>query len=98
MRLVGKRGCPTIRILIPSEFEPFVAGVVASGSYHDPTEVVGEALRLLARREQVLSDVRAGVTQLDRGEGTEYGEGSRDTFLADIKAEGETRFPAAESQ
>jgi len=57
-----------IHVSIPSELEPFVEGIVASGSYHNPTEVVGEALRLLARREQVMHDVKAGVAQLDRGE------------------------------
>jgi putative addiction module CopG family antidote len=87
-----------IHVSIPSEFEPFVEGIVASGSYHNPTEVVGEALRLLARREQVLRDVKAGVAQLDRGEYTEYGQGSLDEFLADVKAEEKNRFPGAESQ
>jgi putative addiction module CopG family antidote len=87
-----------IHVSIPSEFEPFVEGIVASGSYHNPTEVVGEALRLLARREQVLQDVKAGVAQLDRGEYTEYSEGSLDEFLADIKREDEARFPGAENR
>ena len=62
-----------IQVPIPAELEPFVQGVVDSGSYHNPAEVVGEALRLLARREQLLQDVKAGVAQLDRGEYTEYG-------------------------
>jgi putative addiction module CopG family antidote len=65
-----------IQVPIPAELEPFVEGIVNSGAYHDPAEVVGEALRLLARREQLLRDVRAGVEQLDRGEYTEYGEDS----------------------
>jgi putative addiction module CopG family antidote len=87
-----------IHVSIPSELEPFVEGIVASGSYHNPTEVVGEALRLLARREQVMHDVKAGVAQLDRGEYTEYGEGSLDEFLADIQTEDQARFPGTESQ
>ena len=32
-----------IQVPIPVEMEPFVQGVVQSGSYHDPAEVVGEA-------------------------------------------------------
>ena len=69
-----------IQVPIPTELEPFVQGVVDSGSYRNPTEVVGEALRLLARREQLLHDVKAGVEQFDRGEYTEYGEDSQETF------------------
>ena len=87
-----------IHVSIPTELEPFVEGIVASGSYHNPTEVVGEALRLLARREQVMHDVKAGVAQLDRGEYTEYGEGSLDEFQADIQTEDQARFPGTESQ
>ena len=65
-----------IHVAIPAELELFVQGVVRDGSYHNPAEVVGEALRLLARREQLLHDVKAGVEQLDRGEYTEYGADS----------------------
>ena len=82
-----------IQVSIPTELEPFVEGVVHEGTYHNPTEVVGEALRLLARREQLLHDVKAGVEQLDRGEYTEYGEESQQAFLADIDAEEQARFP-----
>ena len=82
-----------IQVSIPTELEPFVEGVVHEGTYHNPTEVVGEALRLLARREQLLHDVKAGVEQLDRGEYTEYGEDAQQAFLADIDAEEQARFP-----
>lgn len=61
-----------IQVPIPVELEPFVQGVVQRGVYHNPAEVVGEALRLLARRDQLVEDVKAGVEQLDRGEYTEY--------------------------
>lgn len=75
-----------IQVPIPAEFEPFVQGVVESGSYDNPAEVVGEALRLLARREKLIRDVKAGVEQLDRGEYAEYGDDSQRDFLADIAA------------
>ena len=87
-----------IQVPIPAELEPFVQGVVDSGSYRNPTEVVGEALRLLARREQLLHDVKAGVEQLDRGEYTEYDEDSQEEFVADIKTEEQARFPQAEDR
>ena len=80
-----------IQVPIPTDLEPFVQGVVQSGSYRNPTEVVGEALRLWPR-EQRLHDVKAGVEQLDRGEYTEYGEDAQDEFLADINAEEQNRF------
>jgi putative addiction module CopG family antidote len=84
-----------IQVSIPPELEPFVQAIVASGSYENPAEVVGEALRLLSRREQLLHDVKAGVAQLNRGEYTEYSEGSLDQFLADIEAAERVRFPEA---
>jgi len=87
-----------IHVSIPTDLEPFVRDVVASGAYHDPAEVVGDALRLLARREQLLHDVKAGLAQLDRGEYTEYGEDSRREFLADIEAEEQRRFPEVEGR
>ncbi len=76
-----------IQVPIPTEHESFVRRVVESGNFHTPAEVVGEALRLLERRERLLGDVKAGVEQLDRGDHTEYGPDSRDDFLADIAAE-----------
>jgi putative addiction module CopG family antidote len=82
-----------IQVPIPAELEPFVQGVVENGTYHSPAEVVGEALRLLARREQLLHDVKAGVEQLDCGEYAEYGVDSQQEFLADIRAEEQSHFP-----
>lgn len=80
-------------VSIPTELEPFVLGVVESGSYHNPAEVVGEALRLLARREQLTRDVQAGIEQLQGGQYREYEGDSREAFLADIEAEERACFP-----
>jgi putative addiction module CopG family antidote len=85
-----------IHVSIPAELEPFVQGVLQQGKYHDTEEVVGEALRLLARREQLLNDVKAGVAQLDRGECVGYDGASCDEFLADIQAEEQALFPKAD--
>ncbi len=87
-----------IQVPIPVELESFVQGVVERGSYHDPAEVVGEALRLLERREQLLQSIKVGVEQLDRGEYTEYSDDSQEEFLADIRAEEQKRFPQAEDR
>jgi putative addiction module CopG family antidote len=58
-------------VAIPPEYEGFVESVVTSGTYHDPAEVVGEALRLLKRREELRRDVNAGIDQLEQGRGIE---------------------------
>jgi Arc/MetJ-type ribon-helix-helix transcriptional regulator len=87
-----------IHVPIPADMETFVLDVVASGRCHAPAEVVGEALRLWARRDRLLHDVKAGVAQLDRGEYTQYGEDSQSEFFADIKAEEQTRFPEGENR
>jgi putative addiction module CopG family antidote len=81
-----------INIPVPSGFETFVRDAVSSGRYEDPAAVLAEALRLLQRREQLLTAVRAGVEQLDRGEYSEYGVDSLDDFLRDVAAEERTKF------
>jgi putative addiction module CopG family antidote len=74
-----------IQVPIPTELETFVEGIVRDGTYQNPTEVVGEALRLLARRDQVVREVKTGVSQLDQGDFVEYGEDSEHRFVADIR-------------
>ena len=87
-----------IQVSIPAEMEPFVQGVVENGMYHNPDEVVGEALRMLARRHQLLHAVKAGIERLDSGEYTAYGDDSQEKFLADITTEEQARFPQAENR
>ena len=54
-------------ISLTPELERFVAAKIASGRYHDPTEVVEEGLRLLEAQEQdhqaALSSVRAKIAE-----------------------------------
>ncbi|MGO8753561.1 MAG: type II toxin-antitoxin system ParD family antitoxin [Thermoguttaceae bacterium] len=78
-----------MHVVIPREFEPFVARVVENGEFRDESAVVREALRLLEKREQFRAAARAGVEQLDRGEYTEYDEDSLEQFLKDIRQEQE---------
>ena len=59
---------------IPPEFAEFVQSVIDSGSCRSEAEVVGEALQLLKKREQLRRDVNAGMQQLAQGQGVE-GEG-----------------------
>jgi putative addiction module CopG family antidote len=78
-----------MQVVIPREFEPFVARVVEKGEFRDKLAVVREALRLLEKREEFRAAARAGVEQLDGGEYTEYDEDSLDQFLEDIRREQE---------
>ena len=82
-----------MNVSLSPELERRVAEKVASGLYTSASEVVREALRLLfeadelkARRlEQLNTDIKVGLDQLDRGEGVD-GEESRRRAM--------TRFPA----
>ncbi|MEA2593940.1 MAG: Bacterial antitoxin of ParD toxin-antitoxin type system [Thermomicrobiales bacterium] len=58
------------------QHEALIDQIVASGQYDDPDQVVTEALRQLATREQQVQDLRSklriGLDELDRGEGVEW--------------------------
>lgn len=58
-----------MNIAIPTDLEQFVQDAVSTGTYRDAAEVVGEGLRLLARREQFRRDADAGAEQLEQGLG-----------------------------
>lgn len=73
---------------IPAEFQPFVATVISSGRFNSETEVVGEALRLLKNREELIRAVNLGVEQINRGEYTTYNSESLADLAAEIKREG----------
>lgn len=81
-----------MNVPIPAEFQEFVQSIIRTGNYQSEAEVVGEALRLLRKREELRCEVDAGVEQLDRGEYTEYDEDSLPRFLADIEARQRARL------
>ncbi len=88
---------------IPSEFQPFVDQIIHSGSYKSEAEVVGTALRLLQDRqrriEELRREVRAGLDQLDRGEGIELkNEEELRLFFDDIKKRGRKRLEAEQAK
>jgi len=70
-------GRATLNVSLTPELVRFVEAQVKGGLYSTASEVVREALRMLADREQMRAvrrdafgqRVRAGVEQLDRGEG-----------------------------
>ena len=72
---------------ISQENERSIHDAMSAGDYHNPDEVLTDALRLLRRKQQLIRDVKEGVDQLNRGEYTEYDEESLDRFLQDIQNE-----------
>ena len=81
-----------MNVSIPDDMESFVEELIHAGSFHDPNEVIGEALRALKRQEQLRHAIRAGIEELDRGEYIEYDDTSLAHFVADIKALEESRY------
>ncbi|MBX3413463.1 MAG: hypothetical protein KF708_12305 [Pirellulales bacterium] len=69
---------------ISPEHRDFVREELASGHYATEQELIDEAIELLRSRQGVLSKLKAGVEQLERGEGIEYGPNDRSRFITDI--------------
>jgi len=86
---------------IPLNYQAFVKNVIDRGQFRTEEQVVGEALRLLAERDQRLEEFRReiqiGLDQLDRGEYTEYDEESLKEFFEQVKAEGRQSLSSGES-
>ncbi len=84
-------------IVIPPEFEQFIARELAAGRYGSEQEVVAEGLRLLEKREKQLSDHRKevdiGLKQLDSGQVIELeGDEALHAFFEDVKTRGRQRL------
>jgi antitoxin ParD1/3/4 len=80
---------------IPPDLQQFVQSAIDSGTFHNESEVVGEALRLLQQRENRLQQLRAEVQpaleRLDRGEGIDLDDNSLDASMEDVKARARRR-------
>ena len=61
-------------VQITPELEGLVQSIFQSGNYRDESEVLGEALRLLEKRERLRRDIDAGIRQLDEGQGIDGDE------------------------
>ena len=65
-----------MNVILPSCLQQFVDTQVACGAYDSPSEVVGDALRLLRLHEKERAallaayreEVTVGIAELDRGE------------------------------
>jgi putative addiction module CopG family antidote len=81
-----------VNVSIPDDMAKFVEELIHAGSFHDPTEVVGEALRALKRQEQLRHAIRSGIEELDNGEYIEYDDTSLAQFVQDIKELEKARY------
>lgn len=77
---------------LPLETARFVSGIVSSGEYSSPDEVVVAALQLLQERRRATAEIRAqveiGVADFDRGAYLEIrDQASHDAFFGTMKAE-----------
>lgn len=79
-------------ISITPELQQLVEQGLASGNYGSRDELLLEAVRLLARRDQQREELRRqiqiGRDQLDRGEYTEYDDESLRQFFDELQDEG----------
>ena len=89
-----------MNISLPPELEQLIQAKVASGRYQSASEVVGEALRLLEEQdnrgrdslEELRSQIRVGLDQLDRGEAKVYDDESLKDLFKQIKTRGRKRL------
>lgn len=84
-------------VALPPDLEQFVENEIASGRYGSEDELLCDALRLLrARRLQRLrKEIRIGIDQLDRGEGTQISSDEElAAFFDEIEAEVQAELQA----
>ena len=83
-----------MNVSLTPALEEMVQKKVASGLYNSASEVIREALRLLAENDKIQNaklmalreDVDVGLRQLDNGQFTEYDETSAKTLVKKIKS------------
>jgi len=82
---------------IPPELEQYLEEKVASGEFESKDAFVSEAMRIYraleARHEQLRSDVKQAIDQIDRGDGIEIdSDNALSSFFDDIKSRGRQRL------
>jgi putative addiction module CopG family antidote len=70
---------------IPNQYLPFVQEAIAAGRFQSESAMVGEALKLLLRRERELKLVEEGLDELDRGEYLEFDDDGLRQFLKEAQ-------------
>jgi antitoxin ParD1/3/4 len=88
-----------MNITLSPELETMIREKVAAGEYHDASEVVSEALQIMADRERrkrgkamLDAAIEEGYASLDRGEGVEL----TDEMWEQLMAEGDARAARGE--
>jgi len=82
-----------MNVSLSAELESFVNDRVKSGSYHSPSELIADALRLFKEREamrtsrieELRKEIAVGIEQLDRGEYVD-GEVAMERLRQNIRA------------
>jgi antitoxin ParD1/3/4 len=83
-----------MNVSLTPALEKMVQEKVASGLYNSASEVIREALRLLAENDKIKhaklmalrEDVDVGLRQLDKGQFTEYDDETSETLLQQFKS------------
>ena len=78
-------------ISLPPDIEEFIRDEVASGRYDSADDVLHEAIGILKvrqrQREELRTDIRAAVEQIENGDYFEYDNSSLREFLNELKQE-----------
>lgn len=56
-----------MNVQIPADFDPAVQKLISEGRFRDKDEIVAEGIKLVLMREQLVTDVQAGLDDLDTG-------------------------------
>jgi antitoxin ParD1/3/4 len=85
-----------MNISLTPELEQLVNDKVKTGMYQTASEVIREGLRLLKERDQRVDalrrDIHAGFDAVERGEFTDYDEGTVKHLADRVKARGRKRL------
>ena len=91
-----------MNVSLSPQLEKLIGKKVASGMYNSASEVVREALRLLAERDRLhesklkalRKDIRDGITDIEQGRYVEYDDSTLGELVDDIKTAGRKRLAA----
>ncbi|MEX2139137.1 MAG: type II toxin-antitoxin system ParD family antitoxin [Pirellulales bacterium] len=82
---------------IPPQYLPFVQKAIAAGRFESEGALVGEALKLLLRREREIKLVEEGLDELERGEYLEFDDEGLKQFLEAAQRQALEELRAQES-
>lgn len=91
-----------MNVSLSPQLEKLIGKKVASGMYNSASEVVREALRLLAKRDRLYEstlkalrqDLRDGIADLEQGRYSEYDDSTLGMMVDEITTAGRQRLAA----